>query len=92
MPNTTPEPIAAWLCRECDTAHESLDEANDCCKPSIAEGYLCPICRSYHETSDAAAACCYEFVEQGDVGEIDFLRFTMAARSARESAGQRTLF
>lgn len=92
MRPSAPTPVEAWLCRECDTAHESEEEAQDCCRPGISEGYLCPVCRVFHEDHDDAEACCYALVEHGEIGEVDPLRVTMATRTEREMAGQHALF
>jgi hypothetical protein len=47
-----------WKCGECGWVHDSEDDANDCCRPIIIEGWECPICRKFFEDDKEAIACC----------------------------------
>jgi predicted RNA-binding Zn-ribbon protein involved in translation (DUF1610 family) len=46
-----------FLCPGCDTLHETLWQAEDCCPPKIEEIYECPVCDLTHHSVDAAADC-----------------------------------
>lgn len=47
----------AWRCNECGTVHNDEEEAYDCCRPTISEGYLCPICKKFHLSDEEAIEC-----------------------------------
>lgn len=48
----------AWKCHECGEIHENEDDAYDCCRPEVSEGYLCPECGEFHRREQNALDCC----------------------------------
>lgn len=47
-----------WQCDACSSVHDFEDDAEDCCKPRVIEGYACPICLDFHRREEAALDCC----------------------------------
>jgi hypothetical protein len=48
----------AWLCTRCSEVHTDEEDALDCCRPRVEEGYQCPTCKTFFTDDDEAAACC----------------------------------
>lgn len=52
------KPIEVWRCEECGTVHDDEDEANECCRPEITEGYQCGECGTFYVDEVDANNCC----------------------------------
>lgn len=47
-----------WRCEACGLVHSDEEDAGDCCKPEITDGYECPLCCKFFEDENEAIACC----------------------------------
>lgn len=59
------KPERTWRCDECGQYHHYEDDARECCRPSVSEGYLCPECSAFHEDESSALDCCWENEHDG---------------------------
>lgn len=52
---------ATWYrCPECETLHETEDEAHECCPRDIESvpGFVCGECGEFYEDREQAKECC----------------------------------
>jgi hypothetical protein len=47
-----------YQCGECDHVYEDEDDAADCCKPRVIEGWKCDACGDFHRLELNAKTCC----------------------------------
>ena len=52
--------IEKYVCCECDTTHDDLCEAEECCAPNISTVYACPTCGITYSDMQHAEVCCEE--------------------------------
>ncbi|WP_146041269.1 hypothetical protein [Pseudomonas sp. MPR-ANC1] len=45
-------------CGSCRTVHDSIEDAKECCAPTITSVYVCPACKGSHDDPDKALECC----------------------------------
>lgn len=59
-PNAFVEPDEVeevYLCSICETEHDDMEDAADCCKPDVYTRYRCGVCRDLHRTEEKAEKC-----------------------------------
>ena len=78
-------PPERWRCDECDEVHDCEDDAVECCRPRVVQGYGCPTCGGFYLSTDEAFDCHLEANQDPDAP-------TRTNPYELEAAGQERLF
>ena len=64
------KPIETYICCQCDTKHDDIDDAYDCCKPDVITVYACPTCGEAYDDNQVAIECCEDERSQDPFAEL----------------------
>lgn len=78
-----------YECGECRDLHEHDWDAEECCKPDVAEVFVCGECGEQHDLEKDAIFCCVDEAEAN--GEPIPPEVYQARKRELEAAGQQRL-